>query len=185
MRRLHLITHAVRLLAALAFLPAATSAQDVWPEELNGKRVSFSFVHTVSGVNPVYGPFAGSEARWEGVIRISGGSVSGSITRSVTYHDRLIGSVSNSVAGRIERPQESRRGGDYIWVLKGNSLVLVRKYLSGAGKITITFSGGGCSVLGQLVGEVGTGYARVPSVSGGVSSITRSTQASSTCTVAG
>jgi hypothetical protein len=179
MRTLQLIVHAALLLA----FTLGAAAQDAGLEKLNGKRVSFSFVHSVSGINPVFGPFTGGEAQWQGVIQISGGAVSGSITRTATYQGRLIGSLSNSVSGQIGQPQEGARGGQYVWVQKGNSLVLFRNYLTGGAKITITFSGSGCSVRGKLVPEVGTGYARVPSVSGGVSTITRSSQVSSMCTV--
>jgi hypothetical protein len=181
MRTLQLVIHAAWL---LAFVLAA-SAQDARLKKFNGKQVSFSFVQMVNGVNPVYGPFAGAEARWQGAIQISGRSVSGSITRTATYRGQLIGSLSNSLAGEIEQPQEGTRGGHYVWVLKGNSLVLVQNYLTGGAKITITFSGSGCSVRAQLVRDVGAGYASVPSVSGGVSTITRSTQVSSTCIVGG
>jgi hypothetical protein len=185
MRRLQLTNHAACLFAALAYLPAATLAQEVGLEKLNGKRVSFSFVHSVSGINPVHGPFTGAEAQWEGVIQVSGGTVSGGIARTVTYHGQLIGSLSNSVSGEIEDPQDGPRSGQYVWVLKGNTLVLVRNYLTGGAKITITFSDSGCSVRAKLARDVGTGYARVPSVSGGVSTITRSTQVSSRCIVVG
>jgi hypothetical protein len=181
MRTLLLVIHAAWILAVM---PAA-SAPDAGLEKFNGKQVSFSFIHSVNGINPVYGPFAGGEARWQGVIQISGRSVSGSITRTATYRGQLIGTLSNSLAGEIEQPQEGTRGGHYVWVLRGNSLVLVQNYLTGSAKITITFSGNGCSIRAQLVRDVGAGYAGVPSVSGGVSAITRSRQVSSTCTVDG
>ncbi len=173
------------LLAALVVTAPPAWSQGITLEGLNGKQISYTVVYDVSGINPKYGAFSGAHSHLRGELHISGSSVSGQATRVVTYRGRTVGTLSGSLSGAIGKPQEGSRGGNFVWVLQGDSLILLRTFIVGGAKVTITFSGGGCSVRAPMMHEVGAGNTRMASVSGGAVVVTSATQTSSSCSVGG
>src|ERR1700687_3988314 len=115
--------------AGLVVVPPSAWSQGTSLEALNGKRVTFTIVMNVSGTN-VRGPFTNAESRSTGHIQISGNAVSGDVTRVVTYQGRIVGSRSASLSGAIGQPQQGAVG-NYVWVLDGGSLVLLRTFAVG------------------------------------------------------
>lgn len=176
-----LVKRVVWLAVALIVAGEPAWSQNVTLESLNGKQVTFAVVYNVSGINPRHGPFSGAQARYDGNLQISGSSVSGSFTRTVTYQGRNVGSLTGTLSGAIGRPKKGTFGGEFVWVLQGNSLIALRTFTVGGMKITITFRGGGCSVRAPMMHEMGAGSSRGASVSGGQVVVTSAMEVSSTC----
>lgn len=173
-------------LVALALVPVAARAQSNALAALDGKRITFTVVSSVNGVRPTLGPFTGAEVRLEGEVRISGNSVSGSRTRTMTYRGQLVGSSTRDLSGSIGQAHNTgARGGNYVWAFDGHSLTLLTTRVAGGGKLTITFSGGGCSVRTALMHEAGAGATRMRTNGGGFATTTSSRQVSSTCSIGG
>lgn len=153
-------------------------------EQLNGKRITFSVSYITSGRN-VHGEYTGAVSTTVGQIQISGDSVSGGATRTVTYQGRTVGSQSSNLSGVIGKPQTGTNGGNFVWLLQGNSLVELRTLKVGGIKITISFAGSGCSVRAPLMQEVGAGETTVHSVFGGDGVVHSAKEVSSSCSAGG
>lgn len=176
--------HALWIIETLALMAPAARAQSITLDELNGKQITFSVLYNVSGVN-ARGHFTDAQSRSTGQLQISADSVSGTSTRVVTYQGRTVGTLSGSLSGTIGKPQQGVRGGNYVWLLQDNSLIMLRAFAVGGMKITITFSGNGCSVQAPLMHEVGAGDTRMASTLGGQVEVTSATLVSTSCSIGG
>jgi hypothetical protein len=170
--------------ALAAFVLITAPAQGMTLEQLNGKRITFSVSYNMSGRN-AHGEFTGAVSTTVGQIQISGNSVSGSATRTVTYQGKTLGSQSGTVSGAIGKPQQGTFGGNYVWLLDGNSLVHLRTVKVGGLKITINFTGSGCSVRAPIMHEVGAGETTSQSVFGGDVVVHSVSKASTSCSMGG
>jgi hypothetical protein len=177
------LSRAFWITAALTIMSEPAMAQ-LSVDQMNGKSVTFSIVRNVSGVN-ARGPFTGAIATSTGRIQISGNSISGSMTRVVTYQGHPVGTVSGSLSGAIGKPQQGTNGGNYVWMLQGNALTMLRTFAVGGTRITIIFNGSGCSVESPMMHEVGAGNSRMRSAIGGQVEVTSATLVSTSCTVGG
>jgi hypothetical protein len=180
-----------RLVCSIAFFMAgspASVAQDISLEELQGV--------TIATVIKFTGHFKKERGEGPGYIthriltKIGPGDAIKSTLRREVIAVTPVGNKSavleRSVAGAISRPGQSDLGA-FLWVLKGNSLVLLRTQEVGAQMMTITFSrsssGLTCSVEAALAREVGAGPGTTTSAFSGKVIQHSMKQTSSTCSV--
>lgn len=181
----------VRTSCLIAFLIAGLSvsfAQDVSVGELQGV--------TITAVIKFTGHFKKQGGEGPGYIthgirtQIGPGDAIKSTLRREVIAVTPVGNKSavleRSLAGSIGRPGQNDLGA-FLWVLKGNSLVLLRTQEVGAQTVTITFSRGNsgltCSVDAALAKEVGAGPGKTTSAFSGKVVLVSMKQTSSTCNV--
>jgi hypothetical protein len=184
MQATRLSAYGLWAIAVFGIVERPVQSQAITLEQLDGKRITFSVAYNTSGRN-LHGEFSGAVSTTVGQIQISGNSVSGSATRTVTYHGKTVGSRTGALSGEIGKPQQGTLGGNYVWLLDGDSLILLRTLKVGGIKITITFTENGCSVRAPIMHEVGAGETTAHSVFGGDVVVHSATPQSSSCGVGG
>lgn len=115
------------------------------------------------------------------------GRIGGQVNRTVTT-PRGPRTRSGQMKARIGKPGESPAGGDRLWLIDGDKLVLLRAFEAGGFKGEIEFKGTGpamtCVYRAPFVREQGKGNIRnQQSVVGGPVTILSATQTGSDCKV--
>ena len=113
------------------------------------------------------------------------GRVSGEMTRTVTT-PRGPREQTTPMRGRIDKPGSPALGGEGLWLLEGDKLVLLRTFEAGGMKAEIEFSGKApdlkCSIRAPFVREEGEPEIRASqSVVGGPVTILNAVQKTSDC----
>jgi hypothetical protein len=174
--------------AAVLALPAAAAAQGLTPESLQGLVINSTVTSS--------GNFTNAKGRGPGRITAtmrvtigSDGTVQSSHVRNVvaeTPKGEKTGSVTRTFSGRIGTPG-NYGGGNFVWLLDGNQLVLLRTMEIGGQKITTTLTGGdtptSCSVTAPMAQEQGAGESKTVSAFPGKVTIHDMCQTSSKCSV--
>jgi hypothetical protein len=115
------------------------------------------------------------------------GRVTGDMTRTVTT-PRGPRTRTTPMKGRIGKPGEPATGGQGIWLIDGEKLILLRAFDAGGFKAEIEFSGAPpqmkCTIRAPFVREEGSANIRAQSVVGGPVTILSARQTSSDCRVA-
>jgi hypothetical protein len=115
------------------------------------------------------------------------GGITGQVNRTVTT-PRGPRTRSHSIKARIGKPGESPVGGDRLWLIDGDKLVLLRAFDAGGFKGEIDFKGAGndltCSYRAPFVREEGKNTRMQQSVVGGPVTILSATQTGADCKVA-
>jgi hypothetical protein len=158
------------------------NAQSVTPAWLAGRTVEATVTFQMRIRREGRGEFdAPTTIDWRLNIG-SDGRVTGSITRSSPVGPRGPVSTTRQVSAQIGRPGELRGGGGHgVMILSGNTLTMLRTFEVGGNKTTITFAGGGCSIRGAMMQEVGAGRTRAAAIAGGTVEVLSSRQVSSSC----
>lgn len=114
------------------------------------------------------------------------GGIKGQVNRTVTT-PRGPRTRSHPMDARIGKPGESPVGGDRLWLIDGDKLVLLRAFEAGGFKAEIEFKGTGnamtCSYRAPFVREEGKNTRMQQSVVGGPVTILSATQTSSDCRI--
>lgn len=114
------------------------------------------------------------------------GGIKGQVNRTVTT-PRGPRTRSHPMDARIGKPGESPVGGDRLWLIDGDKLVLLRTFEAGGFKAEIEFKGTGnamtCSYRAPFVREEGKNTRMQQSVVGGPVTILSATQTSSDCRI--
>ncbi len=178
------------LLAGILFVGTATAAlaEDVSLEDLQGAVITTAVEFT--------GYFKRATGQGPGYItqrmRIAigpGASVKSTFRREVTAKTRAgnkSSALSRSFDGTIGRPGSSDLG-SHVWLLQGNSLILLKVMEVGGQASTIAFVRSGssltCTVKTANARETGAGKSKTKSVFSGKVVIVNMKQTSSTCRV--
>lgn len=115
----------------------------------------------------------------------SEGRVSGEMTRTVTT-PRGPRAKTTPMRGRIDKPGSPALGGEGLWLIEGDKLMLLRAFEAGGFKAEIEFTGKSpdfkCSIRAPFLREEGAGNIRASqSVVGGPVTILNVVQKSSDC----
>lgn len=115
------------------------------------------------------------------------GRVMGEMTRTVTT-PRGPRSKSTPMRGRIDKPGSPASGGEGLWLIEGDKLVLLRAFEAGGFKAEIAFSRAGdamkCTIRAPFVREDGAQNIRTAdSVVGGPVTVLSAAQRSAECRV--
>lgn len=112
------------------------------------------------------------------------GRVNGEMTRTVTT-PRGPRSQTTPMRGRIDKPGSPALGGEGIWLIEGDKLVLLRAFEAGGFKSEIEFSGKPpdlkCTIRAPFVREEGKQIRTSTSVVGGPVTVLSAVQRSSDC----
>lgn len=115
------------------------------------------------------------------------GAIVGQVNRTVTT-PRGPRTRSHAIKARIGKPGESPVGGDRLWLIDGDKLVLLRAFDAGGFKAEIDFKGSRndltCSYRAPFVREEGKNVRMQQGVVGGPVTVLSATQTSSDCKVA-
>ena len=167
---------------------AKRTGQEITLERLQGA--------TISGVVNYAGRFrthlgeSTSTIAWNYRLKIGPGSaVNMSATRNVHWQTKdgpKTASLSKSRTGTIGVPAQTQDGAA-LWLLEGNTLVLLKVFEVGgiAMRITLTETGSGlgCSVTAPMAREVGAGQTKTKAAVGGKVEMLSMSQTSSSCRV--
>jgi hypothetical protein len=169
----------------LVLLAAPTPANAVTLEDLKGISVQTRANYNMR-IRRAQGEFS-PQATHVMKFKIDGeGNVAGQTTRTVTT-PRGPQSRSHTIKARIGKPGQSPVGGEALWLIDGDKLVLLRTFDAGGFKAEIEFKGSGnamtCSYRAPFVREDGKNIRR-EAVVGGQVTILSATQTSSDCKVA-
>jgi hypothetical protein len=114
------------------------------------------------------------------------GRVVGETVRTTTT-PRGPKSRSHKMQARIGTPGQSPAGGEGLWLIDGDKLVLLRTFDAGGFKAEIEFKGSGtamsCTYRAPFVREEGKGNIQRDAIVGGQVTILSATQTSSDCRV--
>lgn len=114
------------------------------------------------------------------------GRVLGEMTRTVTT-PRGPRSQTTPMQGRIDKPGSPSLGGEGLWLIEGDKLVLLRAFEVGGFKAEIGFSGTApdmkCTIRAPFVREEGKQIRSSTSVVGGPVTVLSAVQRSSDCRV--
>jgi hypothetical protein len=163
-----------------------SEAQNITIEALQGA--------TISGVVNYVGRFrthlgeATSNIAWNYRLRVGPGStVTMSTTRNVHWQTKdgpKTASLSKSLTGTIGVPRQATDGAA-LWLLEGNTLILLRVFEVGGNAMRITFTRTGsklsCSATAPMAREVGAGSTKTQAAVGGKVEMLSTRQTSSSC----
>ena len=182
----------------LTAMPMCATAQTETSGKRAGQEVTLERLQgaTISGVVNYVGRFrthsgeSTSTIAWNYRLKIGPGSaVNMSATRNVHWQTKdgpKTASLSKSRAGTIGVPKQHEDGAA-LWLLEGNTLVLLRVFEVGgiAMRITLTETGPGlgCSVTAPMAREVGAGQTKTQAAVGGKVEMLSMRQTSSSCRV--
>ncbi len=170
--------------AILALLMQAAPASAITIEDLQGAIIQ-SRVNYDMRVRRAEGTFDTEMVMvWKFKIDPEG-RVLGEMTRTVTA-PRGPRAQTTPMRGRIDKPGTPALGGDGLWLLEGDKLVLLRAFEAGGLKAEIEFTGKGpnfkCSIRAPFVREEGAREIRTSqSVVGGPVTVLNAVQKSSDC----
>lgn len=179
---IRLAAAALVLAVAVATVPAPAGAISL--EELKGLSLELRANYNMR-VRRAEGDFSTQATR---VIRVKidgEGRIIGQVTRTVTT-PRGPRVRNHPIKARIGKPGTPDSGGDGLWLIDGDKLVLLRTFDSGGFKGEIEFKGSGsamtCSFRAPFVREDGKQNVRMPkSVIGGPVTVLSATQTGSNC----
>jgi hypothetical protein len=172
------------LTVALATIPAPAGA--ITPEDLKGVGLQLRANYNMR-VRRAEGEFSTQASR---VIRVKidgEGRILGQVTRTVTT-PRGPRVCNHPIKARIGKPGTPDSGGDGLWLIDGDKLVLLRTFDSGGFKGEVEFKGSGsamtCTFRAPFVREEGKQNVRMPkSVIGGPVTVLSATQTGSDCKI--
>ncbi|MFZ5689892.1 MAG: hypothetical protein ACOY5F_01420 [Pseudomonadota bacterium] len=168
-----------------AFLFAQAPAAAVTLDDLKGLSVQTRATYNMR-IRREQGEFS-PQATHVMKFRISDeGRIVGETVRTTTT-PRGPRSRSHKMNARIGKPGDSPAGGEGLWLIDGDKLVLLRTFDTGGFKAEIEFKGTGaamtCTYRAPFVREEGKAGIRRQSVVGGPVTILSATQTSSDCKV--
>lgn len=186
------------LLGASVPIRAQSPAESKGAEKSQGQEISIEALQgvAISGVVNYTGRFrtqlgeGTSNIVWNFRLKIGPGSaVNMSHTRNVRWQTKegpKTASLSKSATGTIGLPKQTSDGAA-LWLLEGNTLVLLRVFEVGgnATRITLTQrnSGLSCSVTAPMAREAGAGSTKTKAAVGGKVEMLDIKQISSSCRV--
>ena len=182
------ILRVIRLsLAALALMPAPIPepARAVTLEELKGASLQVRVTYNMR-IRRAEGEFP-TQATHVMKFKIDEeGRIAGEVNRTVTT-PRGPRTRTHPMKARIGKPGEPAMGGDGLWLIDGDKLVLLRAFDAGGFKAEIEFKGSGqamtCSYRAPFVREDGKNIRMQQGVVGGPVTILSAKQTSSDCRV--
>ena len=175
------------LAAALAFvlvlIPQAARAITV--EDLKGATLQVRVTYDMR-IRRAEGDFP-TQATHVMTFKIGDeGQITGQMNRTVTT-PRGPRTQSVPMNARIGKPGESPLGGERLWLIDGDKLLLLRAFEAGGFKAEIDFKGSGtgltCSYRAPFVREEGKSVRMKKGVVGGPVTILSATQTASNCKV--
>ena len=172
------------LLTALITLQMATSAAAISVEELNGINISVIVGYDMR-VRRAEGTFSGKSTLTMKFKIDSDARIVGEVVRTA-HTPRGPISRASKMNAPISRPGSPPQGGDAVWIIEGDKLILLRAFESGGFKTEISFEGTGadmkCSVRAPFMREEGAGNIRqTQSVKGGPATILSAKETSAEC----
>lgn len=175
------------LSVALAFVPAlfAEPARAVTLDDLKGASLQVRVTYDMR-IRRAEGDFP-TQATHVMTFKIGGeGQITGQMNRTVTT-PRGPRTQSVPMNARIGKPGDSPLGGERLWLIDGDKLLLLRAFDAGGFKAEIDFKGSGpgmtCSYRAPFVREEGKSVRMRKGVVGGPVTILSATQTSSNCRI--
>jgi hypothetical protein len=172
----------ILVVLAYVLLPAQARASDLKIEDLYGLSIKATAVH--------HGTFRLEEKQGPGEITISwnvhidGQGVAETSMRRQVKTPRRTGQLNRTFKGAIGQPGKVGDG-HFVWVLKGDSLTLLRVLEVGGHTITFKLSKNGngwiCGLESSMAREIGAGNSRTQSALERKVTIIRMKQVSSSC----
>jgi hypothetical protein len=175
----------VALLCGFGLAAAAQQADAVTLDDLKGASLQTRATYDMR-IRRAEGDFT-TQATHVMRFKIDGeGRISGQVNRTVTT-PRGPRTRSHPMDASIGKPGESPVGGDRLWLIDGDKLILLRAFDAGGFKAEIEFKGSGnamtCSFRAPFVREDGKNTRMKQSVVGGPVTILSATQTSSDCRI--